>query len=108
FINIFIENKYLSNQLFIFISKSLSYISHSCKKFLLLNEYINKDNLIKLILNTEQIWLIYRFNYFLIDFIYNNIYLPNEIYINNYDKQFNDEHKKKKHFPPFQKIKKKI
>ncbi|CAF3731566.1 unnamed protein product [Rotaria sp. Silwood1] len=63
-----IENKNLSNKLFILISKSLSDINH---------------NLIKLILNTKQIWLKYAFNYFLIDFIDNDIYLPNEININN-------------------------
>ncbi|CAF1073577.1 unnamed protein product [Rotaria sp. Silwood1] len=123
-IEILINNKNLSNELFILICKSLTDISRSCKPFLLLNEYINKENLIKLILNTEQIWLKYAFNYFLMDFIDNEIYLPNELYSNDDDnnnnnanninddididddKELNDEHKKK-HFPAFKKSKKK-
>ncbi|CAM4986812.1 unnamed protein product, partial [Rotaria socialis] len=107
-----IENKNLSNELFILICKSSSDISRSRKPFLLLNEYIKKDDLIKLILNTEQIWIKDALNYFLIDFIDNEICLPNEINHTHDDdddndndadddKESNDEWIKKKHFPTF-------
>lgn len=117
-IKFLIENKNLSNELFILICKSLSDISRSCKPFLLLNEYINKDDLIKLIINTEQVWAKHAFNYFLMDFIDNELWLPNEINNNFNDdenddidvddeKEIIDEWTKKKHFPAFKKSKKK-
>ncbi|CAF2055249.1 unnamed protein product [Rotaria magnacalcarata] len=117
-IQVLIQNKNLSNELFILICKSLSDISRSCKPFLLLNEYISKDDLMKLILNTEQVWIKHAFNYFLIDSIDNEIWLPNEINHSfddddndeidiDDDKEVNDEWTKKKHFPAFKKSKKK-
>jgi len=111
---ILIENKNLSNELFILICKSLSDISRSCKPLLLLNEYITKENLIKLIFNNQQIWIKHALIYFLIDSIDNEIYLPNEIYENDeeddidIDNDNEDEWTKKKHFPAFKKSKKKI
>ncbi|CAF3703991.1 unnamed protein product [Adineta steineri] len=125
-LDILISNKNLSNELFILICKSLSDISRSCKPLLLLNECITKDNLIKLIFNNQQVWIKHALIYFLIDFVDNEIYLPNEIYdtnntINNNNNTTNDDDddldidndedewiNKKKHFPAFKKLKKKF
>ena len=117
-IEILIENKNLSNELFILICKSLSDISRSSKPFLSLSEYSNKNDLTVLILNTQQLWLKYAFNYFLIDIIDNETWLPNEISqnfndindndVNIYDeKEYHGEVNRKKHFPAFKKSKKK-
>jgi hypothetical protein len=112
-IEILIDNKNLSNEFFILICKTLTDISRSCKPLILLNEFLAKDNLTKLILNNHQVWIKHALNYFLIDFIDNEIWLPNQISDDNEidEIEIDDETEsniKKKHFPAFKKSKKKI
>lgn len=115
-INILIKKTNLSNELFILICKILSDITRSCKPIILLNEIINKDDLIKLIFNNQQIWIKHALNYLLIDLIDNEIWLPYQIHEENDDEDEDEdidmeEEKqinKKKHFPAFKKSKKKI
>jgi hypothetical protein len=107
-IEILIENKNLSNEFFILICKTLTDISRSCKPLILLNELLSKENLTKLILNNHQVWIKHALNYFLIDFIDNEIWLPNQISDENEIDDDNELNPKKKHFPAFKKTKKKI
>ena len=113
-ISILIANQNLSNDLFILICKTLSDISRSSKPLIYLSEFLTRDHLMNLIVQTKQIWRKYALNYFLIDFLDNEYWLKNQI------EQFDDEQEeldvdddeellaKKKHFPAFKKSKKKI
>ena len=114
-IQILIDHQHLSSELFILICKSLSDMGRACKPLILLTEYISQEDLSRLISSSEQVWMKHALNYLLIDFIDNEIWLPNEINDDDddididEDKDGNeDEWVRKRHFPAMKKSKKKL
>ena len=105
----------LSNEFLLLICKSLSDISRSSKPLIFLNELITEENLIELMIKTDQVWVKHAWNYLLIDFIDNENWLGNQIHEEQEEEdddeiEIDDEKEfpDKKHFPAFKKPKKKI
>ena len=116
-LQILIRNQDLSHECFMLICKSLSDISRSCKPLIHLNECLKRDDLWQLIGQTEQAWRRYALNYFFIDVIDNEVWLPNEIHDDEVDIEIDDEKDnegnddewtRRRHFPAMKKKSKKI